>query len=57
MGVRLVEAWAHAQFGLRRQHRYVNVIVTVDIEQTGGAQSGPHATETCANYQDVLFHL
>jgi hypothetical protein len=31
--------------------------VTVDIEQAGGAQGAPHATETCANYQDALFHF
>ena len=57
VGVRLVEAWTHAQFGLRRQHRHVNVIVAVDIEQASSAQSGPHATKTCANDKDVLFHF
>ncbi|MNT77577.1 hypothetical protein D3C72_2167070 [compost metagenome] len=57
VGVRLVEAWTHTQFGLRRQHRHLNVIVAVDIEQASSAQSGPHATKTCANYQDALFHF
>ncbi|MNQ70666.1 hypothetical protein D3C85_853100 [compost metagenome] len=57
VGIRLVETWTNAQLGLRRQHRHVVVAVAVNVEQTRGAQSGPHATETCADYQNVLFHL
>jgi hypothetical protein len=29
----------------------------MNVEQTRGAQSRPHATETCADNQDVLFHF
>ncbi|MNK93046.1 hypothetical protein D3C87_1131900 [compost metagenome] len=57
VGIGLVEARTHTQFGLRSQHGHFNVIVTMNVEQTRGAQSGPHATETCADYQNVLFHL
>jgi hypothetical protein len=32
-------------------------MVAVDIEQASGAQSAPHATKTCANDQNALFHF
>ncbi|MNV71130.1 hypothetical protein D3C71_1641340 [compost metagenome] len=57
VGVRLVEARTHTQFGLRSQHGHFNVVVAVNVEQARGTQSGPHATETCADYQNVLLHF
>ena len=55
--IRLIEARTHAQLGLRGQNGHFNVVVTMNVEQTRSAQSCPHATETCADYQDVLFHF
>ncbi|MND68399.1 hypothetical protein D3C80_598470 [compost metagenome] len=57
VGVRFVEARTHTQLGLGRQHGHLNVVVAMYVEQARGAQSGPHATETCADHQNVLFHL
>ncbi|MOA09068.1 hypothetical protein D3C78_1288750 [compost metagenome] len=57
VGVRLIEARAHTQLGLGSQHGHFNVVVAVNVEQARGTQSGPHATETCADYQNVLLHL
>ena len=54
--VRLVEARADAQFGLRGEHSDFDVAALVQIEQARGAQGAPHTRETGADDQDALFH-
>ncbi|MNR48982.1 hypothetical protein D3C85_1682990 [compost metagenome] len=57
MRIRFIEARTNTQLGLRGQHGDFNVVVSMDIEQAGRTQRRPHATETCADYQNVLFHF
>ncbi|MCY1413124.1 hypothetical protein D9M71_285500 [compost metagenome] len=51
----LVEARADAQFRLRGQQGDVDVPAVVLLQQAGGAQGAPQATESRADDEDVLF--
>ena len=54
---RLVKTRAYAQLGLGGQHGHFDLVVAVNIQQPRCTQSGPHATEACANNQNLLFHF
>lgn len=56
MDVRLVETRPDAQLCLGRQDSNLHIVAIMLVQQAGRAQGAPYPTETCANYQNMLFH-